>query len=70
MAARGIRKSIAERQAEKERAKKKKKTTEKLLIGAAAVTTASAMVAAIYAACRSMDKEKKASADGRKNEEA
>lgn len=66
MAARGIRKTLAERQAEKERAKAKKKTTDKLLIGAAAVTTASAMVAAIYAACRAMDKEKKADPAGRK----
>lgn len=68
MAARGIRKSLTERIAEKEKAQKRKKTTEKLLIGAAAVTTASAMVAAIYAACKAMEKDK-AHADAEVQEE-
>ena len=61
MADKGLRKTFAERQAEKEKKQKQKRTTDKILIGAAAVTTASAMVAAIYAACRALDKEKTAS---------
>ena len=55
MAKHGLRKTAAERQAEKQ---KQKKNKENLVIGAVAVTTASAMVAAICAACRALDKEK------------
>jgi flagellar basal body-associated protein FliL len=56
----GLRKTAAERQAEKQ---KQKKNKEKLVIGAVAVTTASAMVAAIYAACRALEEEKHKEAD-------
>lgn len=61
MAKHGPRKTAAEQQAEKQ---KQKKNKEKLVIGAVAVTSASAMVVAIYAAYRTLDKEKNRESDG------
>lgn len=58
MTKKGLRKTAEERNQ-----KKTAKPADKLFIGAAAVTTASAMVAAIYAACRALDREKKVAAE-------